>query len=62
MCQDENEIVVSIIIPVYNAEKYLDKCFQSILNQTFQSYEVIVVNDGSVDRSDDIIKIYMGIF
>lgn len=62
MRQDENDIVVSIIIPVYNAEQYLDKCLQSILNQTFQSYEVIVVNDGSVDSSDVIIKTYMGIF
>ena len=46
----------SIIIPVYNTEKYLDKCLSSVFNQTFSDYEVIVVNDGSTDSSDEIIK------
>ena len=45
---------VSIIIPVYNVEKYLDRCLQSIQEQTFQNLEVILVDDGSTDRSGEI--------
>lgn len=45
----------SIIIPVYNVEKYLEKCLNSILNQTYSNYEIIVVNDGSTDNSQKII-------
>ncbi len=45
---------ISVIIPVYNAEKYLEKCIQSILNQTFTDFELILINDGSVDNSDEI--------
>lgn len=45
----------SIIIPVYNVEKYIRKCLESIQAQTFQDFEVIVVNDGSPDHSQDII-------
>ena len=42
---------VSIIVPVYNVEKYLEKCIESILAQTFKNIEVILVNDGSSDKS-----------
>ena len=49
-------IFFSIIIPVYNAEKYLPECIESILNQNFESYELIIVNDGSIDKSDLICK------
>ncbi|MFD2306498.1 glycosyltransferase family 2 protein [Enterococcus termitis] len=42
---------ISIIVPVYNVEKYLDKCVQSILNQTFKDFELILVDDGSPDNS-----------
>lgn len=45
----------SLIVPVYNTEKYLEKCLNSIINQTFDDYEVIVVNDGSTDNSEKII-------
>ena len=48
----------SIIIPVYNTEKYLDKCLNSVLKQTNQDYEIIVVNDGSTDKSLDILNKY----
>lgn len=48
----------SIIIPVYNVEKYLKKCLDSVFNQTYKDYEVIVVNDGSTDKSMDIVKDY----
>lgn len=47
---------VSIIIAVYNIEKYIEKCLVSVLNQTFSDIEIIVVNDGSTDSSLDIIK------
>ena len=50
---------VSIIVPVYNTEKYLDKCLDSLVNQTLKDIEIIVVNDGSTDNSDQIIKDYL---
>ena len=46
----------SLIIPVYNVEKYLEKCLKSILDNTYKNYEVIIVNDGSTDNSEKIIK------
>lgn len=49
---------ISIIIPVYNAEKYLRKCIESILSQSFNDFELILVNDGSSDNSLDICKEY----
>ena len=48
----------SIIVPVYNTEKYLKRCLDSIKSQTFKDYEVIIVNDGSTDNSSDIISKY----
>lgn len=48
----------SIIVPVYNVEKYIKKCLDSIFNQTFKDFEVIVVNDGTKDNSMDIVKNY----
>lgn len=49
---------VSIIVPIYNAEKYIAKCIESIINQTFSNYELILINDGSTDNSIQIIKNY----
>ncbi|HBR1796169.1 TPA: glycosyltransferase [Klebsiella pneumoniae] len=46
----------SIIVPIYNVELYLEDCFQSVLDQSFQSYELICVNDGSTDSSLEILK------
>ena len=48
----------SIIIPVYNVEKYLDKCLQSVIKQTYKNIEIIIVNDGSTDGSSKIIENY----
>lgn len=53
-----NEIKVSVVIPVYNIEKYLAKCLDSILNQTLKEIEIICVNDGSTDHSLQILKGY----
>ena len=50
---------VSVIVPVYNVEKYLAKCLESLVNQTLKDIEIIVVNDGSPDHSQDIIDKYV---
>ncbi|WP_294561629.1 glycosyltransferase family A protein [uncultured Traorella sp.] len=50
---------VSIIIPVYNSEQYLARCIESILCQSYQNFEIILINDGSTDHSEDIIKSYI---
>ena len=50
---------MSVIIPVYNTEKYIEKCLESLAGQTMQDFEVIIVNDGSTDNSKKVIKDYM---
>ena len=50
---------VSVIIPVYNVEKYIDKCLESVVNQTYNDIEIIVVNDGTKDNSEEIINNYL---
>ncbi len=52
------EIKVSVIVPVYNVEKYLEKCLDSLVAQTLEEIEIIVVNDGSSDNSQKIIERY----
>jgi len=47
---------ISVIVPVYNVEKYIEKCLESIINQTFKDIEIIVVNDGTKDNSIKIIE------
>ena len=51
-------IKVSVIVPVYNVYEYLDKCLNSLVNQTLKDIEIIVVNDGSPDNSEEIITKY----
>lgn len=54
-----NGKLVSIIIPVYNVQKYIDKCLNSIVNQSYKNLEIIIVNDGSLENEDNIVKGYM---
>lgn len=49
---------ISIIVPIYNVEKYLERCILSIIKQTYQNIEIILVNDGSTDSSIEICKKY----
>ena len=53
-----NNELVSVIIPVYNSEKYLEECLESIINQTYPNIEIIAVDDGSEDSSLDILEQY----
>lgn len=50
---------VSVIVPVYNVEKYLERCLNSLVNQTLENIEIIIVNDGTKDNSEEIIKKFM---
>ena len=48
--------LVSIIIPVYNLENYIENCLNSIVNQTYRELEILCIDDGSTDKSAEIIK------
>lgn len=52
------KIIISIIVPVYNVEKELGRCLESIINQTYKNIEIILVDDGSIDRSPEICDEY----
>lgn len=54
-----NNDLISIVIPVYNVEKYIDDCLISVLNQSYSNIEIILVNDGSTDRSGQICDKYL---
>ena len=49
---------VSVIVPIYNVEQYLHQCIDSIIGQSFNNLEIILVNDGSTDKSGDICEEY----
>ena len=50
--------LVSIIIPIYNVEQYLDRCIKSVINQTYKNIEIILVDDGSTDKCPEICDQY----
>ena len=50
--------MISIIIPVYNTEKYLERCINSVLDSTYENFEILLVDDGSNDRSLEICRNY----
>lgn len=52
-----NELV-SVIIPLYNKEKYIKRCIDSLVKQTYKNLQIIIVDDGSTDNSTDIISQY----
>jgi glycosyltransferase involved in cell wall biosynthesis len=56
-----NNILVSVVVPIYNSESFLDKCIQSIINQSYKNLEIILVNDGSTDTSKTICDRYADI-
>ena len=51
--------LISIIVPIYNVEKYLRQCLDSIMNQTYQNFECLLINDGSPDNSANICREYV---
>lgn len=53
-----SNIKISVIIPIYNVEKYLEECIESVINQTYRNLEIILVNDGSTDKSGEICDKY----
>ena len=55
----ESKALISIIVPIYNVEKYLRQCLDSVLNQTYQNFECLLINDGSPDNSAGICKEYV---
>ena len=48
--------IVSIIVPVFNSEKYIEKCLKSLLAQTYKDLEILVIDDGSKDNSSDVVR------
>lgn len=52
--------MISIIIPIYNAENYIKRCINSLLNQSYQNYEIILIDDGSKDNSRKVLKEFEG--
>lgn len=55
------EPLVTVIIPAYNHEKYIEECLESVINQTYPNLEIIVINDGSKDNTDSIIRRFVAL-
>ena len=58
MTEDENKALISVIVPVYQAECYLGRCIESVLHQTYSNLELILIDDGSRDASGRICDEY----
>lgn len=58
----EMPIKVSVIVPIYNVEQYIQKCLDSLINQTYPSYEILLIDDGSKDGSSEIARSYANKF
>ncbi len=54
----EQPVAISVIIPIYNAERYLERCLNSIIHNTYENLEILCVNDGSTDRSAEILETF----
>jgi glycosyltransferase involved in cell wall biosynthesis len=52
--------LISVIVPIYNTEKYLRECLDSLINQTYKNLQIILINDGSKDKSGKICEEYAG--
>ena len=50
---------ISVIVPIYNAELYLEQCIESVLNQTLRDIELLLIDDGSTDNTREILKKYI---
>lgn len=60
-CQKDHESdLISVIVPIYNVESYLERCIDSIISQTYKNIEIILVDDGSPDRCGEICDLYTG--
>lgn len=57
--KNKHEQLISVIIPIYNAEEYLEECIDSVLKQSYTNIEIILINDGSTDRSGEICDNYL---
>ena len=55
----EDKIKVTILVPIYKVEKYVSKCLNSLINQTFKDIQIIAINDGSPDNSEKIVRQFM---
>lgn len=50
------DIKISVIVPAYNSEKYIENCVDTVAKQTFKGFEMLVINDGSIDNTGEILK------
>ena len=55
---DRTDVKISVIVPVYNVEKELPRCIESLLTQTYSNFELLLINDGSSDGSPEIMERY----
>lgn len=59
MMELKKESLLTIVIPVYNGEEYIERCLNSIINQTYKNLDIIIVNDGSTDKTQEICEKYL---